>query len=104
MVSVFDSDNVSILLYAVDLAFEIYLFGIYQPDRTLKEARKVKANTKRARFDDINERNTKHQHSINKLIIKAKNIGIISSIVFIPNIQINHLYPIFGPIPKSPDV
>ena len=71
---------VSILLYAVDLAFEIYLFGIYQPDRTLKEARKVNASTKRARFDDINERNTTHQLSINKLII-AKIIILLSFLI-----------------------
>ena len=61
--------GLSVLLYVIDLAFEMWLFGIYEPDRSLKEARKVSAKEYRGKFDEVNMRNITHQGKVNKLLI-----------------------------------
>ena len=61
--------GISVLLYAIDLAFEMWLFGIYEPDRSLKEARRVHAKDHRGKFDEVNKRNVTHRGKVNKLLI-----------------------------------
>ena len=71
----------SILLYLFDLILEIWLFGIYEPDRSLKESRKVKTSHRRGKFDDINKRNITDQHTMLNKIIVGKIILMLFFII-----------------------
>jgi Ca2+-binding EF-hand superfamily protein len=60
---------ISLILFAIDMTFQIWLFGIFSMDRTLKEAKKVKKTDNRGEFDVVNDRQSVFNKSLDPLVV-----------------------------------